>query len=358
MGVLFIQSEAFGLQRAEWRGKIEIENGIQVVKNPETPIYRRRIVRFEKDLSIGGTTETEEYQFSRISGVAVDKKERIFVLDYTEAHVKVFDKNGRYLKTIGKKGQGPGEMASPFSISITSDDEIVIQDLNNRRILYLSLEGNFLDSISTAAWVMVGTKTDSMGNIIALISKNHPDKQVIELTKFDNKINPIVTFRSHSLPKRGPSFNPFRPEMSWTLTEEDQIICGYPEDYELEVYDPRGKLIKKIQKDTKPVKISQDDIEEAKKRLPGPMKLDIPRYHAVYRDFTSDDKGRIYVRTWEKERKTNAYYFDIFDSDGKYIVKLPLGLDPVVWKNEKIYSIEEDDNGFQIVTRYTVSWDR
>ena len=87
------------------------------------------------------------------------------------------------------------------------------------------------------------------------------------------------------------------------------------------------------------------------------MKLDIPRYHPVYRDLTVDEEGRIYVRTWEKEGKTNAYYFDIFDSGGKYIVKIPLSFNPAVWKNGKVYAIAEDESGFQVVKRYKVIWD-
>ncbi len=357
MSVLFIQAEAFGNQKTKWKGKVENEKGIEVVKNPDEPMFDENVLHFEEDLSLGATEESEEYQFSRISGIAVDREERIYVLDYTEANVKVFDKKGHYLRTIGKKGQGPGEMASPFSINITPDDEIVIQDLNNRRIIFLSLDGNFIKSLSTAEWIIVGSKTDSKGNIIAVVSNMQPDQHIIELRKFDRELNPLVSFRSISTPRKSSAFNPFGPDISWALTDNDCVICGYPENYELDVYDPEGNPIKKIHKEAKPIKVSQDEIKEAKKRLPGPMKLDIPKYHSVFKDLTADKEGKIYVRTWEKKGDSNGYYFDIFDSDGKYIVKIPLEFNPVVWKNEKVYAIEEDENGFQVVKRYIVSWD-
>ncbi len=359
LNMLFSQAEASVNQKAKWKGRIEDDMGIAVVKNPDKPIFDEHAVRFEEDLFLGraATEEREKYQFSRISGIAVDKEEKIYVLDYTEAHVKVFDKNGQYLKMIGKKGQGPGEMASPFSVSITPNDEIMIQDLNNRRIIYLSLGGEFIKSLSTAEWIIVGSRTDSKGNIVAVVSNRQPDKQVIELKKFDTELNPIVSYRSYLSQRRSSAFNPFGPDISWTLTKNDYIICGYPENYELEVYDPEGNLIRKIHKDSKPVKVSSDEIEEAKKRLPGPLKLDIPKYHSAFRDLTADEEGRIYVRTWEKKGNSNGYYFDIFDSAGKFIVKIPLEFKPVVWKNEKVYVIEEDENGFQVVKRYKVSWD-
>ncbi len=357
LNILFCQAEASGSQKARWKGKIEEDMGIEVVKNPDEPMFDENVIHFEEDLFLGATGVREETQFSRISGIAVDREEKIYVLDYTEAQVKVFDKNGRYLQTIGKKGQGPGEMASPFSISITSKDEIMIQDLNNRKIIYLSLDGKFIKSLSTAELIIVGSQTDSKGNIVAVVSNMYPEKQVIELKKFDKELHPLVSYRSFSSPRRSPAFNPFGPDISWTLTKNDYVVCGFPENYELEVYDPEGNLIRKIHKDSKPVKVSLDEIEEAKKRLPGPMRLDIPKYHSAYRDLTADEEGRIYVRTWEKMEDSNGYYFDIFDSAGKFIIKIPLEFKPVVWKYEKVYTIEEDENGFQVVKRYKVSWD-
>jgi hypothetical protein len=107
---VFILIISFGGQKAEWKGKIEVENGIKVIINPKEPIYGKNIFILTEELSIGKAGRGEEYIFSRIRSIAVDEKERIYVLDTKEAHVKVFDKNGDYIKTMGRKGQGPGEM--------------------------------------------------------------------------------------------------------------------------------------------------------------------------------------------------------------------------------------------------------
>lgn len=353
---LLIHAGACRNQQDGWKGKTEIELGIEIVKNPDNPVLDASVLHFEEELSLGEMEGGEEHPFSRISGIAVDREERIYVLDYAEARVKVFDRNGHYLRAIGKKGQGPGEMASPFSISITPEEAVMIQDLNNHRIMFFSLDGNFIKSVSTAEWIMVGSKTDSLGNIVALISNARPDKQVLELMKFDKELKPLITYRTISLPNREPVYNPFSPQLSWTITINDYLICGYPENYELEVYDPEGKPIRKIHKDSKPVRVLKDEIEEAKKRLPGPMRLDIPKYHSAYRDLTADEEGRIFVRTWEKMENGKGYYFDIFDPSGKYLVKIPLGFNPACWKKKKVYAIEEDENGLQVVKRYKVTW--
>ncbi len=41
----FIMLALFGGQEAEWKGKIEIENGIKVIKNPGEPLYGE--IKFE-----------------------------------------------------------------------------------------------------------------------------------------------------------------------------------------------------------------------------------------------------------------------------------------------------------------------
>ena len=50
------------------------------------------------------------------------------------------------------------------------------------------------------------------------------------------------------------------------------------------------------------------------------------------------------------------FYFDVFNTEGKYIAKVPLNALPQYWKNRKMYTIEEDEDGYQYVKRYKVTW--
>lgn len=351
-------SSSYTQKTKDWKGKIEYENGVKVIKNPKKPMYSKYVFFMEETLSIGETAGKEEYMFSRISGISVDREERIYVLDYSEANIKVFNKNGDYLKTIGRKGQGPGEMTSPFAICITKKNEIVVQDLNNHQISFFSLEGRYLKAISTAELIIVGSVIDTRGSIIGIISTTGPDKQIVELKKFNSELDYLNSFCSFSLPRRSPTYNPFSPEICWALTVDDEVVCGYSEKYELNVFSSEGKLIRVIQKDYEPVRVTPDEIDRIKKTLPGPMKLDFPKNHAAYRDFTIDEEGRFYVRSWEKNPGTKEYYLDIFNSEGIYIAKVPIGVNlnrNSVWKENKLYTIESDEEGFQVVKRYKVN---
>ena len=139
-----------GKQKPQWGGTIEEVDGVTVVKNPKEPIYGEGIFGLKDELTIGKKKGEEEYMFTRLIAIDVDEKGNIYTLDLREGHIKAFDNNGKYIKTIGKKGQGPGEMQMPYNIHITPKKEILVNDARARRLLFFSLDGTFLRQISTA----------------------------------------------------------------------------------------------------------------------------------------------------------------------------------------------------------------
>lgn len=356
---LFLSLSLFFCQK---ENKIEFKtiDGVQVVFNPKNPVPPKGTptkLTLEEDLSIGEVEGKEEYMFSRIWYVAVDNEENIYVMDQGETHIKVFDKNGIYLRTIGKKGDGPGELQYPNEIFITNRNQLVVEDFIRSLNIY-SLDGKFIKYLSTAKLFPVGILVDSRGYILALTNINEPGKRGKEIRLFDPNLNYLKTL--FTIPEPDPQiYNPFRAHLHWTLAKDDHVIIGYSEDYELQIFNSEGKLIKKIKKEHIPVKITQEDIEEWKKRtkrIPPGRKLIVPEHHPAFQFLSADDEGRIFVQTYEKTKDGDGYYYDVFDSEGKYIAKIPLKVRPRVLKKKKLYTIEEDENGFHVVKRYKVIW--
>jgi hypothetical protein len=144
--------------------------------------------------------------------------------------------------------------------------------------------------------------------------------------------------------------------MSWAIDSNDNIICGYPKRYELVIYNPEGKIIKKITKKYDPVKITEEEIEEARKRTPAGRILETQKYHYGFNCFTVSDEGRIFIETMEKDKEDGGYFYDVFDPEGKYIAKISLKVRPKIWEKDKLYTIEEDEDGYQMIKRYKVNW--
>ena len=59
-------------------------------------------------------------------------------------HISVFDKTGKFLRTIGKTGTGPGEFRTPHALEFDSTGRLIVADRHNHRIQILTKEGGFL----------------------------------------------------------------------------------------------------------------------------------------------------------------------------------------------------------------------
>jgi sugar lactone lactonase YvrE len=58
--------------------------------------------------------------------------------------ISVFDKHGKFLRTIGKTGTGPGEFRTPHALAFDSQGRLIVADRHNHRIQVLTKEGKFL----------------------------------------------------------------------------------------------------------------------------------------------------------------------------------------------------------------------
>ena len=144
----FIVFVSCGKQETEWKGTIEVVDGVMVVKNPKEPMYGEGVFSLEEEISIGEAEGREEYMFSQIRNLAVDDEGNIYVLDRKECQIKIFDKHGKFLQIFGKKGQGPGELNRPSGILVTRHNEIMIED--SRVLHYFTFQGGFIKSLSAA----------------------------------------------------------------------------------------------------------------------------------------------------------------------------------------------------------------
>lgn len=351
-------------QTGGWKGSIERRGGLTVVKNPKAPLYGSEIFSLEKNLTIGKAEGEKEYLFSRISGVDVDDNGNVYVIDGAEAHVRVFDNKGRYLRTIGRRGQGPGETEMPVYVQITSRGGIFVYDYAAPRAVFYSLEGRFLNQLAAGRWCLP-VKLDSQGNLIGLEILAPPPLGGKILKRYDSafSLQRIIAREEQGVPK---VFDIGRPALYACAAPGDNIVWGNSAEYVLYVLDAKGDLIKTIERDYNPVPITSKDKEAYRKQYEGPLragyKINFQSHFPAYSGIFADDGGRIFVKTYERCGETaDSFYYDVFDEEGRYLAKLPIKVElnrNCVWKNHRLYAIESDEQGFQMVNRYSVSWEK
>src|SRR3984893_12352274 len=92
--------------------------------------------------------------FDQPSGIAVAPNGDIFVTDGHGKNDRVvkFSQDGRFIKTWGHHGAGPGEFEQPHDISIGgSQGRVFVADRSNSRVQIFDQDGNFI-----AAWRQFG----------------------------------------------------------------------------------------------------------------------------------------------------------------------------------------------------------
>jgi hypothetical protein len=126
-----------------------------------TPGKGHQVFKFSSDgrllLTLGkaGVTGAGPDTFNRPSDVLVAPSGDIFVADGhggdSNARIVKFSKDGRFVKSWGKKGSAPGEFDLPHSLAMDSQGRLFVADTLNQRIQIFDQDGRFL-----LAWKQFG----------------------------------------------------------------------------------------------------------------------------------------------------------------------------------------------------------
>jgi hypothetical protein len=356
VGLIMILESGLALtaQKPAWKGTISTENGIVVVKNPKNPTYEEGAFSFVHDLSIGmpgGPAGQAKAPFSRLWYLAVDDEENIYAMDQGDSQVKVFDAKGFFKRAIGRKGQGPGEFLHPNNIFLTSRRELVVEDYI-RNLTYFTADGRHLRSLSTVRIFPVGVQVHADGRILALRNIPDPEKAGREIDLYDPELGFLKTLAAFPQQKPDPTLiEPFRPDVRWALSKNGTLIVSSGEEYDIDVFDLDGRLIRKIVRDYDLVRITDEDIKSRVPKVPEGRKVVAPKYFPAIRSLMMDEEGRILAGTYDK-RAEGSFVYDIFDPAGKYVAKAAIKGKLQVWTKNRLYAVDEDEEGLQFISRY------
>jgi sugar lactone lactonase YvrE len=138
-------------QKGETEGDFHSPIGIAINKKDEvfvTDLNNARLQKFTVDgAHLGGfelPRDNPERKSSQAGGIAVDDQGLIY-LSYMSQHVvRVYTDNGKLIREWGRRGDGDGEFNQPGGIVLAADGTLVVADQCNHRIQRFTTDGKFL----------------------------------------------------------------------------------------------------------------------------------------------------------------------------------------------------------------------
>jgi len=290
---------------------IENVDGVQIIHNTrgglwgKTPKVKLELIRRIGDID----TEDENVAFNYPSDVAVDKDGNIYILDSGNARIQKFGPDGKYLATIGGKGQGPGELMLPDGIDFDRDGNLIVADSAQSRIKVIIGGGKDVKSVVLKDKPIRGIRTLSSGNY-AVSTATFFDPRAKEDGKRPSEVRlfKILAPDGRTITEFGrltdfnePLTNQLGNASALDVDARDAVYVAFIFQNRVEKFGPDGTLLWRADR---PLNYGT----EVKKkgfidRLGGSGLVVSPEMNACATGIAADAKGRSWVVTYGRQLK-------------------------------------------------------
>jgi len=350
LSLLFLFSCSSRDNKNNYPVKIETIDGIKVISNPSFPKYNNITYNIEEELSIGLVEGDSNYTFNYVSAIRVAENGTIFVLDGGDYHIQAYSKNGKYLRTISRKGQGPGEILG-CRFDLSSDGKIYIMDLQNARITILDTSGVYLSDFNILNlnahhhflysdqknYIYFSKEFLQNNKYMMSIHRHAPDGS--EIINYGNFMaDQIVMFKIDG--KTRPIRSSTTPTTVWAISDTGLLYTGFSDDYQITVYNSSGKPFFKFSREYSPLKSTKWRKFSDSEYIP-----------AFSRTWLMDEQGDLWIELFNPEN-FDVIIYDIFSPDGIYLKQVLLPHRISEFKGGKAYCVVYTEEKIPLVKRF------
>jgi len=351
-----------------------IEDGVEVVLNHIEPYQiPGEPTTFDLEEIFTIDTEKEKMLDIGLTGIETfdtDSEGNIYVIQWQarENFIFKFDKEGNYLVSFCKKGQGPGEIEYGGNVLVNPKGEIIAKDPSKRRFALYDRKGNFLNETQMK-------KVNSMvplenGKYFVLWIEDTPELRKRWVGVSNSEFENIKELDFFQFPNPINVKSPINRDRLVYAVSKDRIYIGNSErGYEIQVYDLDGNLMQKIRKEYEPVEVLEDYKKSYFERFPEGYPLLDKLYFAknwpAFRNIFADDEGRLFVLTHEEGINPGEYMYDIFNSEGVFVGRTSLWnyrelhapAFTIKAKKNHLYCLREKKSGYRELVVYGMNWE-
>jgi hypothetical protein len=305
-----------------------------VIGNPAKPKAANagRVVTPE-EVAVISDERTSDFYFKWPNLLATGPDGSLFIREVDQ--LLWFDKGGKFLGNLFKKGQGPGEMSYPGT-PLSADAHVVVFSTSPNKLIYFDAAGRYEKEIAVRSaggrirLSLIGYQAgrfyfesgefprttgdpDFFDNPRTIVAANEADGSVTSLATFVTRAWVVTS------PAGGGGMFPITSLITVPFAG-DLFVLIHTEDYLIKLYDPAAnKIVREFRRSYERVK--GIPLTEAEKK--GGMSINGKHYTRPERKFENDIKnllvrdGEIWAVTSTKD-KAKGVLIDVFDRQGVY----------------------------------------
>ena len=371
----------FIISRAQ---KVETVDGVRVVHNEKngkwgkTPKISIEFVKTIGDIE----SEDENILFYMPSDIVFDSQGNMYILDTGNHRIQKFNPDGKFLASIGRKGQGPAEFQYPLSLDVDSEGYLYVADSGNQRIQVLKPDGTDHKTIQMIKADVGPIKIAKSGDMImgsgGFMSFGpggmNEDEGLPKLMKVLNLEGEVQKEFGEKKDYNDFLMNRIGNAFHYTVDKNNNIYVSFDNQNRIDKYSPEGEILWKSDRvlnydTTKPKKKGSDE------RRGGMRTIRAPEMNRCSSGIAVDNTGRILVVTQKRQIKedelvqtnarvmmqdgvrnmtisitgntdvmeTDMYQLEIYAPDGILLGKLQLNqfVDDIRIEKDRIYLLDK-----------------
>lgn len=321
-----------------------------VVDNGAEPAEGLKTLAMTELWRAGG--EDDEIFFGRIGAVRTGPNGDVYLLDSQLAEIQVYSASGEHLRTLGREGDGPGEMRNPSDMFITADGVVnAIQSMPGR-VVKLTPDGlpagvaTYSQGPDNAGQfaVLIASRAAGPDMVLAgirMVFSGGVNQQTYFLARCDQdgKQKATMLEKKHEVNMAAFSLDEAQMDFVWgrlAVGPEGQVYAGPERNaYLINEYDASGALVRTISREyTSPPrnerqqKLTRQIIEAVGANYPvPPQEITIEDTEPVLNNLMVTGDGMIWVQTSNGNQNPpdgTWVVMDVFAPDGKFTYQVAL----------------------------------